>query len=154
MKKLVLLVSVTAVLLAGCGTTKRTTLASQITTLVDQTTNSQTEADAFLRLESYGENGVPYLVSHLGDMRPLGDKNMTLKNIVIIDSKKTEQGQRMYSPEVVHDALAALLNQITGKSFEFVYNGSDPATRATNRKEWQDWCVKTYPDQKAICKKG
>lgn len=153
MKKLVLLVSVTAVLLAGCGA-KRTTLATQIAGLVDQTTNAQTEPEAFLRLESYGENGVPYLVSHLGDMRPLGDKNMTLKNIVIVDSKKTEQGQRMYSPEVVHDAVAALLNQITGKGFEFVYNGSDPATRATNRKEWQDWCVKTYPDQKSVCKKS
>ncbi|HEX7816467.1 hypothetical protein [Dyella sp.] len=151
MKKLVLLASLAALAVSGCAT-KKTTLATQISGLIDQTTQAQTEPEAFLRLESYGENAVPYLVQHLNDMRPLGEKNMVLKNIVIVDSKKTEQGQRMYSPEVVHDALAALLNQITGKSFEFVYNGSDPATRATNSKEWQDWCMKTYPDKKAICK--
>ena len=151
MKKLVLFALLAPLAIGAC--TKRTNMAQHIATLVDETTNAQTEPEAFLRLESYGENGVPYLVQHLGDMRPLGDKNMTLKNIVIVNSKKTEQGQRIYTPEVVSDAMAALLNQITGKSFEFVYNGADPATRAANRKEWQDWCVKNYPEQKSICKR-
>jgi hypothetical protein len=153
MRKLVPLLFASLAMLsaAGCAT-KKTNLGTQIAGLVDQTTNAQTEPEAFLRLESYGENGVPYLVQHLGDMRPLGDKTMTLKNIVIVDSKKTEQGMRTYSPEVVHDAMAALLSQITGKNFEFVYNGADAPTRTANRKDWQDWCVKTYPEKKAICR--
>jgi hypothetical protein len=48
--------------------------------------------------------------------------------------------------------LCAVLNQITGKSFELVYNGSIQAEREADRKHWQDWRTKTCPEKASICR--
>jgi len=37
---------------------------------------------------------------------------------------------RHYAPQVVVDALAAILNQITGQHFGFIYNGATEVERA------------------------
>jgi hypothetical protein len=69
-------------------------------------------------------------------------------SVAALASVQTDQN---YSPNTVHDALSAILNQITGESFEFVYNGATPQQRASNQKQWQAWCQKTFPGKSAIC---
>ena len=51
----------------------------------------------------------------------------------------------------VHDALSALLNQITGKNFDYVYNGASTEGRERNRRSWIAWCKTTYPDELKAC---
>lgn len=94
-----------------------------------------------------GEQAVPYIVGHLRDTRPLARKEISLQN----KSSKTFEGVRHYAPSTVHDALAAILTQITGQYFVFVYNGATPKEREENRRKWVEWCRMRYPDQARIC---
>ena len=138
-------------LLSGCATNSATAedpMARRVASLVEATTHKATEDQAFIELESLGDGAVPYLIGHLGDERALPIKQISLLN----KAPDAFEGIRHYGPTVVHDALSALLNQITGKSFEFVYNGSTQAEREADRKQWQDWCAKTYPEKVSICR--
>ena len=90
---------------------------------------------------------MPYLVSHLGDTRPLARSEISLTN----KASNSFEGLRHYSPDTVHDALAAILNQITGESFVFVYNGATPEEREQNRHTWGDWCRSAFPDEAEEC---
>ena len=123
-------------------------LESRISRLVDQTTKSEkAERKAFRELESIGNQAVPYVVGHLGDVRPLAVREITFEN----KAQDAFEGVRHYGPNTVHDALAAILNQITGQSFVIVYNGATPQEREENRRRWIEWCRSTYPDQAEIC---
>jgi hypothetical protein len=121
-------------------------VARTIAQLVDETTKAQREQNAFAQLENMGPEAVPYIVSYLDDSRPLPEKSLTLAN-----HSPAFEAQRHYTPQVVHDALAAILNQITGQSFESVYNGSTPEQRKLNTARWQLWCKKNYPAQAGTC---
>jgi hypothetical protein len=141
------------VLLVGCATNRVSgddPMGKRVASLVDATTRKSSEAQAFARLGSLGNDAVPYLVGHLGDMRELPVKQLSLAN----NAQGAFEGVRQYAPEVVHDGLSAVLNQITGKSFEFVYNGSNPAERESDRRQWQDWCVEAYPEKASGCHGG
>lgn len=145
--RLVLLVA----LLSGCATHGGAApgpIAKRVASLVDATTRNGSEARAFTELESMGDSAVPYLIGHLGDARPLPVGQISLAN----RSPDAFEGVRHYSPKVVHDALSAILNQLTGRSFVFVYNGSDAAERETDRKQWQAWCIEAFPEKAAICR--
>lgn len=136
-------------LLLGCvsGRSKES-LDNQVSRLVDQTTRSgRAEKMAFRELEALGEQAVPYLIRHLGDVRPLFGKEIHFENKAL----DAFEGTRHYGPSTVHDALAAILNQLTGQSFVFVYNGATPREREENRRMWVEWCRSTYPDQAEIC---
>lgn len=50
---------------------------------------------------------------------------------------------RFYGPAKVVDALAAILNQITGKSFGFIYNGGTEAERTSSVRGWHDFLIRT-----------
>jgi hypothetical protein len=119
----------------------------KVAALVEQTTKAGTENLAFAELEALSAEGVPYIVAHLGDARPLPVQQISLVN----HPANAFEGLRHYGPKTVHDALAAILNQITGQSFEFVSNGSTPEQRATNKQQWQAWCQETFPHKSAIC---
>ena len=80
-------------------------------------------------MEALGLPGVPYIIAHLGDDRPLPVAQISLAN----HAANAFEGMRHYSPKVVHDALSAILNQITGHSFEAVSSGSTPAQRASDK---------------------
>lgn len=141
------------VLLVGCATNQASAddpMAKRIASLIDSTTRKSSEAQAFAQLQSFGDDAVPYLVGHLGDMRKLPVKQLSL----VDKAPDAFEGVRHYGPEVVHDGLSAVLNQITGKSFEFVYNASNPAERESDRKQWQDWCVEAYPEKASVCRGG
>lgn len=135
--------------LPGCVSGRgNESLESRVSKLVNQTTKSEkAERKAFSELESLGSQAVPYLVGHLGDMRPLAAREISFEN------KATDafEGVRHYGPNTVHDALAAILNQITNQNFVFVYNGATSQEREENRRKWIDWCRSTYPDQAEIC---
>jgi len=138
-------------LLPACavpGTARNDPMARRVASLVDATTHKATQEQAFTELESLGKEAVPYLVGHLGDERALPVQQISLVN----RSPGAFEGLRHYAPEVVHDALSAVLNQITGESFESVYNGSTSAEREVDRERWKDWCVKAYPEKALICR--
>jgi hypothetical protein len=139
-------VLVVAAIVAAC----QDRMADKVTSLVNQTTNAATEADAFRSLESLGDAGVPYIVAHLDDLRPLPVEAISLEN----KSLDAFEGLRHYGPKVVHDALSAILNQVTGQSFEFVYNGATDEVRQRNAKAWRDWCAGRYPQQATVCERG
>jgi hypothetical protein len=125
-------------------------MASQVSTLVDRTTIKGKEQDAFAQLEALGPPAVPYLVSHLGDMRPLPEHEISLAN----NFPGAFEGLRHYSPQTVHDALAAILNQLTSRDFVSVYNGASPAERRANAAQWRVWCIKTFPEKASVCGPG
>lgn len=138
-------------LLSACSTGSTATkdpMAHRVASLVDATTQKATEAQAFVELESLGDDAVPYLIGHLGDERTLPIKQISLVN----KAPDAFEGIRHYGPKVVHDALSAILNQITGKSFEFVYNGSTSTERKADQRQWQDWCATAYPEKISICR--
>lgn len=123
-------------------------MASRVSQLVEHTTTKSTEQTAFVSLEALGTSAVPYLIAHLGDMRPLPEHEISLANT----SPNAFEGSRHYSPETVHDALAAMLNQITGQNFVFVYNGATPQERLANAEQWRAWCVTQFPAQASVCR--
>ena len=123
-------------------------LEGRVSRLIDQTTTSgKAQRKAFSELESLGSQGVPYVVGHLGDMRPLAAHEISLEN----KSADAFEGVRHYGPRTVHDALAAILNQATGQHFVFVYNGASSQEREENRRKWVDWCRSAYPEEAQVC---
>jgi hypothetical protein len=123
-------------------------MAAKIHRWVDALTHERDEEKAVAALVSLGPDAAPYLVGELGDMRPLPSESVS------IHMSGSFEGLSHYGPKVVHDAVTLVLNEITGKNFEFVYNVADPAMRARNTQQWQEWCVATYPDKARICSRS
>lgn len=140
---------VAASLLSACVSVRDSeSLESRVSRLVDQTTKSEKVAQkAFANLESLGNQAAPYLVAHLGDIRPLTTKEISLDN----KASDAFESERHYGPEAVHDASAAILSQITDRSFVIVYNGATPQEREENRKKWVEWCRSAFPNQAETC---
>jgi hypothetical protein len=126
-------------------------LAKDVSERVERLTMSPERQEAALReLEAMGGAAVPFIVSHLGDIRPLAEQRMSLVN----QAADAFEGSRHYSPQSVHDALSALLNQITGESFEFVYNGATAEQRTSNQTRWVAWCKEKYRERASYCAKS
>ena len=137
-------------LVPGCasGRSNNDLLVNRVSKLVDETTKSEKrQGKALKELETLGSQAVPYLVGHLQDIRPLAKSRMSFAH----KTAGAFEGLRHYSPDTVHDALSAVLNQVTGKNFVFVYNGATPQEREENRRKWVVWCQETYPIQAARC---
>jgi hypothetical protein len=86
-----------------------------------------------------------HIIARMDDRRSLPDPRISLRN----KSPDAWEGIRFYGPEKVVDALAAILNQITGRDFGFIYNG-DEATEAERTKAvsgWRHWLSKTQPSR-------
>ena len=122
-------------------------MANRVADLVDSVIQKDHEQEAFTKLEALGMESVPYIVSHLSDSRRLPIQAISLIN----KSVNAFEGLRHYGPEVVHDALAAILNQITGQSFEFVYNGASSEQRQKNTRAWEAWCMQSFPQKATVC---
>jgi hypothetical protein len=106
-----------------------------------------TAADIVL-LERLGDDVVQRLVAHLDDQRPLPrGTQIVLENHAVNAFEAT----RVYGPKTVHDALDAVLNQITGRSFEVVSSGATPEVRQRNLQAWRNWCVRAYPPRAKLC---
>ncbi len=138
--------------LSACATARTgESVKVNVSRLVDSTTkSSRSQMNAMEELESLGEPAIPYIVSHLGDMRPVASRSITFTN----KSQQSFEAFRHYKPETVHDALSALLNQMTGQRFESVSNGATSVQRQENVREWVRWCKQAYPDQATQCEGG
>ena len=125
--------------------------AKAVSERVDMLTKSpESQAAALRELEAMDDAAVPFIVGHLGDTRPLAEPRMSLIN----HAADAFEGLRHYSPDSVHDALSALLNQITGESFEFVYNGAAAKDRTSNQMRWVAWCSEKYRAKASFCAKS
>lgn len=115
------------------------TVEKRVSVLIGKMLNSSTEQRAFADLEALGCPAVPAIIKRMDDRRNLPDHRISLKN----KSPQSFEGLRHYGPEKVVDALAAILNQITGQDFGFIYNGATEAERTKTVREWRDFLERT-----------
>jgi len=111
----------------------------RVTALIGKMLNTSTEQQAFADLEALGCPAVPAIVERMDDRRSLPDPRISLRN----KSPQALEGLRHYGPEKVVHALAAILNQITGQDFGFIYNGATDAERDKTVRWWRDFSRKT-----------
>jgi hypothetical protein len=116
--------------------------------LIEQMTKQRTEQKAFAELEALGCAAVPATIRRMDDRRNLPDPRISLRN----KSPKAFEGLRHYGPEKVVDALAAILNQVTGQDFGFIYNGATDEERSKAVQEWREY-LRTTPTEK-LCSGG
>lgn len=75
----------------------------------------------FDRLEALGPSAIPAIVAQMDIRRPLRLQQISLTN----HSADSFEGMRHYGPELVVDALDAILNQLAGQGGSLVNGGSD-----------------------------
>jgi hypothetical protein len=120
----------------------------RVTALIAQMMDTKTEEQAFADLESLGCPAVPAIIEQMDDRRKLPDPRISLRN----KAPDAFEGLRHYGPEKVVDALAAILNQITGQHFGFIYNGGTDAERDKAVRGWRNF-LRTTPPAK-LCEGG
>jgi hypothetical protein len=84
------------------------------------------QAEIFRRLEALGKEGVPAMVAQMDDRRKLTRPAIALEN----KFPGAFEATRFYGPELVVDAMDAILNQITGHGGSIVNGGSNQQRRA------------------------
>jgi hypothetical protein len=124
------------------------TIDAQVSALIEETTHPDTESKAFRDLEGLGCAAVPAIIMRMDDRRSLPNQAISLRN----KSPQAFEGIRHYGPEQVVDALAAILNQVTGQDFGFIYNGASSEERSKTVKGWRDFLSSTPASQR--CKAG
>lgn len=97
------------------------------------TTDAEAQRRIFTAIEKLGAPAVPAIVALMDDRRPLADPAITLVN----NHADAFEGMRHYGPELVVDALAAILNQLSGASFGQIYNGGSEAERRAAVSGWR-----------------
>jgi len=90
------------------------------------------QEEIFRKLEAFGVEGVPAIVAQMDDRRPLVVRRIALAN----HDPDAFEGLRHYGPELVVDALDAILNQITGFG-GFVVNGGSERERQAAVAAWR-----------------
>jgi hypothetical protein len=119
-----------------------------VAVLIERMLNADTEQKAFANLEGLGCAAVPAIIRRMDDRRRLPDPQIALRN----KSPQAFEGIRHYGPEEVVDALAAILNQMTGQDFGFIYNGAADEERTKAIRGWRKYLETTpAPD---LCKAG
>jgi len=98
-------------------------------------TPSEREAqqEIFRRLQELGRSAVPAIIAHMDDRRPLAFPQMHLANY----TPDAFEAQRHYGPKLIVDALEAILNQMTGRSFGAIYNGGSERERRVAVDGWR-----------------
>jgi hypothetical protein len=111
----------------------------RVAVLIEKMLNTSTEQQAFADLEALGCPAVPAIIEQMDDRRNLPDPRISLRN----KSPQAFEGMRHYGPQKVVDALAAILNQITGQNFGFIYDGATDAARTKTVRAWRNFLRKT-----------
>ena len=132
-----------ALLLFLTGAKPADPMDKRVAVLIEKIVNAKTEQQAFRDLEKLGCAAVPSIIRRMDDRRNLPERYIALKN----QSPGAFEAMRQYGPEQVVDALAAILNQITGQHFEFIYNGGTAEQRARSVRGWRDYLKKTPADK-------
>jgi len=131
-----------------CGASQGLTTDQRVAALIEQMLKADTEQRAFSDLESLGCAAVPAVIQRMDDRRSLPDSRISLRN----KSPQAFEGIRHYGPQQVVDALAAILNQLTGQDFGFIYNGGTNEERTKAIQGWRKF-LKTTP-ARTLCKAG
>ena len=111
----------------------------QVGVLIERMLNAQTEQKAFSELEALGCPAVPAIILRIDDRRVLPDPRISLRN----KSPHAFEAVRYYGPVQVDDALAAILNQLTGQDFGFIYNGGTNEERTRAVEGWRKFMETT-----------
>jgi len=112
---------------------------NDIRSTINNLTNRIMQQNSFNSLQSHGIDAVPYIILLLDDFRELPIKSISLRN----NAPDAFEGMRHYGPHLVVDALAAILNQITGEHYGFIYNGND-TTDNERRQTIKGWRIYLY----------
>jgi hypothetical protein len=142
---------VVAVLCVGVpirGNSQEATMDMRVSALIEKTTVRDTEQKAFADLEALGCTAVPAIIARMDDRRSLPDRQISLRN----KSPQAFEATRYYGPEQVVDALAAILNQVTGQDFGFIFNGATDKERSKTVEGWRGF-LKSTPSSK-LCGGG
>ena len=115
----------------------------RVAVLIKRMLNAKTEQKAFSDLEALGCPAVPAIIRRMDDRRVLPDPRISLSN----KSPQAFEGIRHYGPEQVVDALAAILNQVTGQDFGFIFNGATDQERSKAVEGWRGF-LKSTPASK------
>lgn len=91
------------------------------------------EQQFFDALIALGPAAVPAIIDHMDDARPLASAQLSLIN----HAPDAFEGMRHYGPKLMVEALAAILNQLTGESFGFIYNGGTALEREASVRGWR-----------------
>lgn len=107
---------------------------TRVLSLLDKCTKSELDQEeAFAQLIKMGRAAVPGLVLHMNDRRRLPSPAITLEN----SDPSAFEAVRHYTPELVVDAIAAILNQLTGEYFGGIESGDAPTLRANCVQGWR-----------------
>lgn len=87
----------------------------------------------FDQLIALGDNAVPAIIMQMDDNRPLAESRISLVN----DFPGAFEGTRHYGPDLIVEALDAVLNDITGESFGNIYNGGSAEERTKAVRGWR-----------------
>lgn len=104
-----------------------------VAALIRKTLNPQTENKAFEDLEALGPSAVPAMVDLMDDRRPLGTPWISLP----IKDPTFWEGRYIGKPELVVDAIAAILSNMTDEYFGNLVNGGSELERATEVSAWR-----------------
>jgi hypothetical protein len=110
-------------------------LIEQIAALPRENRSAERQQILFDQLIAKGPEAVPAIIALMDDRRRLAVPAISLVN----KSPDAFEGMRHYGPELMVDALAAVLNQITGKHFGFIYNGGSDTERRTTVAAWRKY---------------
>ena len=107
--------------------------APKVKALIEAMTHEKSEQQAFAGLEALGIQAVPSIIRLMNDRRRLPIPGIMLRN----KARNAFEGARQYRPDVVVDAVAAILNQLVGESFGFIYNGASQRERQREVNGWR-----------------
>jgi hypothetical protein len=145
---LVLAIAVCAVYPSCSGASQDSKMDKRVAVLIEQMPKANTERKAFVDLEALGCAAVPATIQRMDDRRRLPDQSISLRN----KSPDAFEGIRHYGPAQVVDALAAILNQVTGRDFGFIFNGATDEEREKTVQGWRKFLQSTPAAD--LCKAG
>ena len=120
-------------------------LGPKVDRLVEDTTkDAASESRAFDALLKLGNDGVPYIVSHLGDDRRLPEQSIIIR--------RPGREDRQVKPWYVHDGLEFVLTELTGFSMGPQNGHLLQAQREQNTRKWVAWCVGKFPEKADVCR--
>lgn len=108
-------------------------LSDSVKSLIEDMLTASKAEEAYVKLERLGTQVIPAIICQMDDRRELAVKNISLEN----KYPNATEPSRQYSPKVVTDVLAAILNQVARNSFGFIYNGASEEERNSAINGWR-----------------
>jgi hypothetical protein len=119
-------------------------MEARVKSLVGKLEAQESQDQALADLEALGEDAIRFLVPYVASEKRIAKQQIKFEN----RSQSSFEKFRWYTPETVGDAIAALLNQLTGQHFGDVYNGASREVREQAAHGWEKWCKARYPKNK------